>query len=258
MALRVVVVIDFCKHGDGIMIYSHSMLSAQPERTVYCQDALTWLKDQSTLEDCSIITSMPDISEFPQLSLDQWKAWFTDTAKLILSRLDRRGVAIFYQTDIKTDGIWVNKGYLCQKAAEQMGCDLLWHKIVCRKPVGTIAFGRPGYAHLLCFSRGPRNNLSKSVADILPQGGETTWTRGMGTQACLAAVRYVIENTETRTVVAPFCGHGTVLAVGTYLGLRTIGIELSAKRSRKARSLQFDGTSLQFDSRRVTPQTDVE
>ena len=60
----------------------------------------------------------------------------------------------------------------------------------------------------------------------------------MGVQACLAACRFVLEQTETRTVVDPFCGHGTVLAVANFLGLQAIGVELGRKRAEKARALQ--------------------
>ena len=211
----------------------------EPKRTIHCKDALTWLEEQAPLTGCSVITSMPDISEFPLLSLQEWKTWFVQAAALILSRVPDEGVAIFYQSDIKADGTWVDKGYLCQKAAEQAGHALLWHKIVCRSIPGNTTYGRPGYSHLLCFSRGVRLDLAKSLMDVLPQAGETTWKRGMGTQACLLACRFVLENTATRTIVAPFCGHGTAVAVANSLGLDAVGIERSAKRAKKARTVTF-------------------
>ncbi len=211
----------------------------QGRRTVHCEDALAWLEARGVLAGCSLITSMPDVSEFPSLTLAGWKDWFVRTASLVLSRCPDDGVTLFYQTDIKKDGTWVDKGYLVQKAAEQSGHSLLWHKVVCRAPPGNITFGRPAYSHLLCFSRGLRLDLSKSTADVLPQAGEVTWTRGMGVQACLVACRFVLENTSTRTIVDPFCGHGSVLAVANSLGLDAVGVELSRKRAKKARALQF-------------------
>jgi hypothetical protein len=206
------------------------------KRIIHCEDALLWLKAQPSFDGCSFITSMPDISEFPTLSLDEWKQWFMAAAALILSRCPEESVAIFYQTDIKVDGKWIDKSYLVQKVAEQAGHHLLWHKIVCRKEPGTTTYGRPGYSHMLCFSRGVQLDLSKSVADVLPEAGETTWTRGMGTNAAQLACQFVLQNTSTRTVVAPFCGHGTALVVANKLGLDAIGIELSAKRAKKARN----------------------
>ncbi|HYO71424.1 MAG TPA: SAM-dependent methyltransferase [Archangium sp.] len=212
---------------------------SQGKRTVHCADALAWLEAQDVLAGCSLITSMPDVSEFPSLSLAEWKEWFVRTASLVLSRCPDDGVTIFYQTDIKKDGTWVDKGYLVQKAAEQLGHSLLWHKVVCRTAPGSVTYGRPAYSHMLCFSRGLRADLSKSTADVLPEAGEVTWTRGMGVQACLVACRYVLENTPTRTIVDPFCGHGSVLAVANWLGLDAVGVELSRKRAKKARALQM-------------------
>jgi hypothetical protein len=219
--------------------------TAEPRRTVYCEDALAWLEARPVLEGSSAIASMPDVSEFPTLTLAEWKAWFMRAAGLIVSRVPPEGVALFYQTDVKQDGVWVDKGYLVARAAEEAGAELLFHKVVCRRAPGTVTFGRPAYSHLLAFSRGVRANMAKSTADVLPDAGEVTWTRGMGVEACLVACRFIQEHTATRTVVDPFCGHGTVLAVANALGLDAVGVELSRKRARKARNLRGewkDGT----------------
>jgi hypothetical protein len=206
-------------------------------RTVHHADALVWLPAQPVLSGCSFITSLPDVSEFPALSLADWQTWFTDAATLVLSKCPDDGVTIFYQTDIKREGTWVDKGFLCQKAAEREGHALLAHKIVCRTPPGTATFGRPAYAHLLVFSKGVRFEVRRSTADVLPETGETTWTRGMGLAACRAACKIVLENTTTRTIVDPFCGHGTVLAVANDLGLAAIGVDHSRKCVKIAREL---------------------
>ncbi|WP_342377800.1 site-specific DNA-methyltransferase [Myxococcus stipitatus] len=206
-------------------------------RTVHCEDALTWLVAQPVLTGCSAVASLPDASEFPTLSLAEWKAWFIRAAALVMSRVPDDGVAIFYQTDVKDEGLWVDKGYLVSRAAEEAGLGMLWHKVVCRRAPGTVTFGRPAYSHMLCFSKGVRPDLAKSTADVLPDAGEVTWTRGMGVEACQLACRFILEQTSTRTVVDPFCGHGTALAVANAMGLRAVGVELSRKRARKARNL---------------------
>jgi hypothetical protein len=53
---------------------------------------------------------------------------------------------------------------------------------------------------------------------------------------------------ESRTVVDPFCGHGTVLAIANELGMDAIGVERGGKRARRARELQSSGFRLQVNA----------
>lgn len=211
--------------------------ASAPKREIHCGDALPWLAANAPLTGCSFITSLPDISGLPHLSLDEWKAWFIGAARATLAATEDEGVTIFYQTDIKRDGVWIDKGYLCQRAAEEHGASLLWHKVVCRKAAGTPSFGRPSYAHLLCYSRRIRDQLARSTADVLPSLGEMTWSQAMGTAACELACRYVQTHTQSKTIVDPFCGLGTVLAVANAMGFDAIGVEIGKKRAKKARNL---------------------
>lgn len=217
------------------MIEQHS----PPDREVFCQDAVTWLQQQETLTGCSLVGSLPDISEFPQLSLAEWKEWFISTAGLLFSRCPDDGVTIFYQSDIKHQGTWVDKGYLCQRAAEIAGHELLWHKIACRSPAGMPTFGRPAYTHLLCFSKKLRAEVSQSTADVLPDLGDKTWMRGMGLEACLMIAKFISEQTPSQTMVNPFCGEGSMLAAANSYKLNAIGIERSQKRAEKARHISL-------------------
>lgn len=213
--------------------------SVKGKRNVHHADAIQWLKDQPVLEGCSIITSLPDISEFPKMSLNEWKNWFVNTAALVLSKCPENGVTLFYQSDIKREGAWVDKGFLCQLAAQKSGHELIAHKIICRAPAGTNTFGGPGYSHLLCFSKNLRPNISKSFPDVLPEAGEVTWTRGMGSKACELACQIVMNYTNSHTIIDPFCGHGTVLAIANDLGLNAIGVEHKLKYSKIAESLNI-------------------
>ena len=204
------------------------------------------------LQGCSFITSLPDVSE-TSMQLRAWRSWFVSATELILNRCPPEGVAIFYQTDIKHEGTWVDKGYLCLRGAENVGAALLWHKIVCRREPGAVTFGRPSYAHLLCFSRGLRVDPAQSTADVLPSMGHMTWARAMGIEACGFACRFVHEHTATRTVVDPFCGVGTVLAVANALGLDAIGVERHHKRAVRSRDLHIPSTAVS-EARRKDPR----
>jgi hypothetical protein len=148
-------------------------------RTVHAEDALPWLAARAPLAGCSLITSLPDVSSFPALGLEGWQRWFVDAAELVLRSTPDDGVTMFYQTDVKLDGTWVDKSRLCHHAADRNGAALLWHKIVCRKPAGTVNFGRPAYSHLLCFSRGVRDGAGHAYPDVLWVGGGVLMATGL-------------------------------------------------------------------------------
>ncbi|MGZ3655577.1 MAG: SAM-dependent methyltransferase [Bdellovibrionota bacterium] len=210
-----------------------------PRREVHQADAISWLETVGEMPGCSFVTSLPDYSEFPALTLDEWRAWFTNAAALVMRSCPPEGVAIFYQRDIKAENQWVDKAYLIQKAAEATGSRQLWHKVVARVPAGDIIFGKPGYSHLLAFSRGLDLDVAFSTRDILPAAGKSSWPRGMGLDVCKMVCDFVLKRTSTRTLVAPFCGEGALLAVANKMGLDAVGVELSRKRAERAREISL-------------------
>ena len=210
-----------------------------PARLVIQAEALAWLNENASASTDAVITSLPDVSELPLLGpgLDGWKSWFVDAAARVMTWTQPGMPALFFQSDVRHHGQWVDKAYLVQKAAERVGAGLVFHKIVCRQPAGTLTQGRPSYSHLLAFSIGTPVIPKKPSADVLPDAGEMPWSRAMGTLACEAACRFLLNETAARRVVDPFCGKGTVLAVANTLGLDALGVELSGKRCRAARKL---------------------
>jgi hypothetical protein len=201
-------------------------------RVVHRGDGVEWLRTHPLPADHAIVTSLPDASEVKNAS--GWREWFVATAELACRQVADEAVAMFFQTDVKRDGRWVDKAYLIQRGAEAAGSHLLWHKVVCRVAPGTITMGRPAYAHLLCFSRALRLAPGRSTPDVLPALGEMTWVRAMGTAACAAAAEFLLAETACRTVVDPFCGIGTMLAIANTHGLAAIGVEISRRRAAKA------------------------
>jgi hypothetical protein len=214
-----------------------------PRREVICGDGLAWLGRGALPADHAIVTSLPDHSELPRLGVAAWREWFTDTAARCCAAVDERAVAVFYQTDVKHEGRWIDKGHLVHAGADRAGAHLLWHKVICRAPAGVTTFGRPAYAHLLCFSRALTLEPGQSSPDVLPRLGEMTWARAMGREACDAVARFLLAHTACRTVADPFCGVGTMLAVANAHGLDAVGVELSPKRAEKARGLVLRSAS---------------
>jgi hypothetical protein len=215
-------------------------LGPVPTRQIIRAEALGWLTENQPPAGTSVITSLPNVTEMPVQDFEAWRAWFGLAAEAVLRWQPAGGVAMFYQSDIRHAGVWVDKAYLVMRAAENVGASLLFHKIVCRKPPGTISHRRAGYSHLLAFARAPMPRLAHPGPDVLPDAGAMPSPKSMGVAACRLACRFLREETATRVVVDPFCGHGTALAVANELGFDAIGIDSSARQCRAARSLRLD------------------
>lgn len=217
-------------------------MTRTPTRVVHEADAIGWLGDPAHRADpgTSVITSLPDVSELPELGFEGWRRWFVETSRLVVRWIPDDGVAIFYQSDIRHAGVWIDKGYLVMRAAEEERASIVWHKIVCRRPPGTVSLGRPSYSHMICVSRTAGRHAANPGPDVLADAGAMNWSRAMGVTACKVACKFLQKDTGTRVVVDPFCGKGTALAVANAMGFDAIGVERSAKRCRAARSLSLD------------------
>ncbi|MFM1871212.1 MAG: hypothetical protein RL398_634 [Planctomycetota bacterium] len=201
-------------------------------RTVHCADALTWLAEHPLAPGTGVLTSLPDAVEFTNRDADRWTAWFGAAAEAVLRAVPDEGAAVFFQTDVKRDGRWTDKAFLIQLAARTVDVPLVWHKVVCRAPAGRATGGRPGYAHLLCFSRGWHDD-GEPLPDVLPELGSMAWSRAMGRAAADLAVGW-LRIRGAHTLVAPFCGTGTALDAANALGMTAIGIERNPGRAAKA------------------------
>jgi hypothetical protein len=205
---------------------------------IHHADAVTWLSARAALPDTSVITSLPDLSELRGMSVDTWRAWFEDAAQLTTSRVSAHGVAIFFQSDITRAGTWIDKAALVARGAERAGMHLVFHKIVCRLAPGEVSFGRPGYSHLLGYAWPDYvPQPARPTPDVIADAGFKPAAKAMGVNACAEACRFVLAQTTTRTVLDPFCGFGTVLAVANALGLDAVGVDVSKRMCLRARRL---------------------
>ena len=210
--------------------------SSSPAREVHCAEALAWLRERGPIEGACAVTSLPDVSEV-NLALESWRAWFLGAVQAVIDAVPPDRVAIFFQSDIRHGGRWVDKGSLVVRAAEDAGAGVLFHKIVSRRPPGLVTTGRPGFTHLIAVSRELRCEGPLAIPDIIVDPGRQPWVRAMGVKAAAHAVRFARDQAAARVILDPFCGVGTVLAVANQLGVPGIGVERSAKRCDRAREL---------------------
>eukprot|EP01038_Epipyxis_sp_PR26KG_P010949 gene10949-14702_t len=220
----------------------------------------------------SVFTSLPDISELPQLfggyknlRVKSYETWFTNTVELILNRLPVGGYAIFLQSDVRVclDGevkCWIDKSFLCSLAAHNTGlCTLMWHKLVTAHKLHTKrSAGRPAYSHLICYHKTRsipilhHENISNPIKHEEPTyrtamfaipdiffRGEMLWSKGIGLDCCYVGVSFLKNVAKSSLIIDPFCGHGTVLAMANALGVSALGMEISSKRCRFASTLNL-------------------
>jgi len=206
-------------------------------REVVCADAIPWMKERGVIAGTCAVTSLPDVSEVG-VTLEVWRVWFLGAVKLVVAAVPDESAAIFFQSDIKRDGEWIDKGAMVIRAAEDAGARVLFHKIVCRRPPGMLTNGRPGFTHFIAVSRGLKCPDVLAIPDVIVDAGEQKWVRAMGVRAAGHAVRFAREVVGAKTIFDPFCGVGTVLAVANRLGLEALGVEKNRKRAEEARELQ--------------------
>ena len=207
-----------------------------PQREVHCADAIPWMQARGRMAGACAVTSLPDVSEVG-LALPAWREWFLAAVQLVVAAVPDDSAAIFFQSDIKRDGCWIDKGALVMSAAEAAGARVLFHKLICRRPPGTLTLGRPGYTHLIAVSRTLRCPDVLPIPDVITDAGRQPWVRAMGVRAAAHAVRFARDQAGAKIIFDPFCGVGTVLAVANRLGLDALGVEKAKKRCEQSRQL---------------------
>ena len=218
-------------------------MNSEPSREVQCADAIPWMAARGPIAGACAVTSLPDVSEVG-LALPVWRTWFLEAVRRVVDAVPDDGAAIFFQSDIKRDGRWIDKGALVTRAAEDAGAHVLLHKIVLRRPAGMLTAGRPGFTHLIAVSRARRCPEVLPIPDVIADAGEQKWVRAMGVRAAAHAVRFARDVAGARLIFDPFCGVGTVLAVANALGLDALGVEKNRKRAEAARDLRVRADEL--------------
>ena len=77
-----------------------------------------------------------------------------------------------------------------------------------------------------------------AVPDIFYRG-EMIWAKGIGLDCCYVGLRFLLDVAEAETILDPFCGKGTVMAMANQLGMHAVGVEISRKRCRQASRMRM-------------------
>ena len=201
-------------------------------RVVHCQDAVAWLTAQRNGSLGHVVTGLPDLSDLgKQMSASKYEEWFVHACRLCLRKARDDAYVVFCQTDRKVDGTWLDKSAAMNRAAQQEGVPLRWHKIVVRRE-GTDLH-RPTYSHLMCFSK--KGRPGAATPDLMPMG-KTVYRDGMGLTVAAFVMRF-LEPSGALGVVDPFVGRGTTLAAANAFGMDAVGVNLFKAQCAHARAL---------------------
>ena len=228
-----------------------------PNRTIICCDAIKWLTEYDGMLPGSVFTSLPDISEmtaefngdFETQVVPAYKKWFVDTVGLICSKLKPDSCLIFLQSDARVINDkkthvdynktceWIDKSFLCSQGVYNNGnMKCLWHKLGLIRALDCKSLGRPAYSHLLCYAHNSFKYTSTEfiTPDVFTRG-PMLWAKGIGLHSGLIGVNFIRHVMKSDYIIDPFCGVGTVLALGQSVGIpNAIGVELSSKRCHQA------------------------
>ncbi len=200
-------------------------------REIIVADSLQYLRGVKSLPN--VVTGLCDLDE-TDMDMSQYLQFFKDIASLIFTKLDKVGYAIFIQTDRKYQGSWLDKSYMLSDIAFSHGCKMVWHKIALHREVGRTDLHRPCYAHMLCYTY--TGKPGAAFNDVLPVSTKL-YKNGTPLGAAEAAVNFIKNNNKKNTtIVDPFVGQGTVVAMANNYGLDAIGIDIDPKQAELARS----------------------
>lgn len=202
------------------------------KRTVLCRDSLPWLEGQKGALD-SVVASIPEMEEVG-LKKEAYVEFFRKAARLCLEAVKPTGYCVFLQTDRKKAG-WIDKAYLIADEAEKADVKMLWHKIALRVDVGKKDIFRPGYSHMLCFSK--KGTVGPLLPDVVARGS-VTYKHAFGLDAVRLVIGY-LKAQGVKHVVDPFVGSGTTLAVANEAGLKATGLDIDKKQCAAAAKLKL-------------------
>ena len=179
-----------------------------------------------------VFTSVPDISETEYKNLRDYTEFFEKMVARCLEKCKDEGYVIFYQTDSKVNGYWLNKAFMIYDVARISEVKLIFHKIVLRKEVGKTDRSSPTYSHLLCFSRKSKHGSKKhTFPDVLPVSKSIN-RHSTPEVVCNSVMNFIEANQpddipkHKHIIFDPFCGEGAILCEAKKRGYSIFGMEI--------------------------------
>lgn len=187
-------------------------------------DAAEWLRHNTA---DSLTAVVPDADEIG-MAIPEWVLWFGTMVHRCFAATD--GPVVFVQTDRLWQGQWIDKAALIAEAA--CGEPAAWHKIALRRSVGATDLHRPTFSHVLAY----RGRPGRRTPDVI-ESGPYLWRNGIGTNVAGIVAAWLDAN-GVRSMLNPFCGHGTLLAAAERVGIEVAGCDLDPERAAIARGQQ--------------------
>ena len=100
---------------------------------------------------------------------------------------------------------------------------LVFHKIVLRTNVGNTDLFRPGYSHLLCFSK--NGKIGKPLPDVIDKSKQY-YNNSIGLKTLNLIFTFLKDKKNIHTIFDPFAGKGSILFHAKLFNYNFVGVEL--------------------------------
>lgn len=189
-------------------------------------DSLKWLAKREPESLPNVVTGICDLDEI-SLGLKEYFKFFEKVARLIFTRIKPDGYAILIQTDRKYKGEWLSKSCVLTTVAYECGLKLVWHKIVLQREVDKTDLHRPGYSHMLCFTK--RGGPGVATPDVIPVSSKI-YKNATPIEAGIRALEFIKNNASDNAVVDPFAGQGTIPLLCRDLDIVCLAIDIDPEQ----------------------------
>lgn len=176
-----------------------------------------------------VFTSLPDMAEIPGIDFPAWARLFCRGVESIVTHLDPKGVAIFYQTDRRYRGVLVDKGSSVAEAAGRAGARVVWHKVAVHT-YGTTLY-RPAFSHLIAVSR--KATAGRPTPDAWPSGTKP-YADAIDSASLRVGLDYLAGQGATH-VVDPFAGRGSIACGALARGIGSLSVDIDPEQVAHAR-----------------------